>query len=197
MGFGANVGVYSLYAALLGRVKTLAFEPSAANYFVLNRNIRINHYADRISALCLAIGDCTRFSGLHMGPESEEAGGALNQFGEAFDHDGNPFKASFTQGMLGFSLDTLLSTFDFPFPTHIKIDVDGIEDKVIEGASETLADPRLRSILVELNVDRTGYYQSVVAKIERAGFKLDSKRHGPMFDEGDFSSFYNHIFVKA
>src|SRR3984893_14567348 len=36
---GANVGVYSLYAAIQRSVSVLAFEPSAANFHVLSRNI--------------------------------------------------------------------------------------------------------------------------------------------------------------
>ena len=78
MGCGANIGTYSLYDALLGRVKTVAFEPSSANYFVLSRNIRINHDADRISGLCLVMGDRANLSQLHMGAQSDEFGGALN-----------------------------------------------------------------------------------------------------------------------
>ena len=38
---GANVGVYSLYAALRG-LSVLAFEPSPSNYYLLSRNIEIN-----------------------------------------------------------------------------------------------------------------------------------------------------------
>ena len=36
---GANIGVFSLYAALCGQSRVLAFEPSSASYAALNRNI--------------------------------------------------------------------------------------------------------------------------------------------------------------
>ena len=39
---GANVGVYSLYAALARDVRVVAFEPAAANFFLLTRNIALN-----------------------------------------------------------------------------------------------------------------------------------------------------------
>jgi hypothetical protein len=39
---GANVGIFSLYAARRREVKVLAFEPSADNYMVLCRNVEIN-----------------------------------------------------------------------------------------------------------------------------------------------------------
>lgn len=194
---GANVGVYSLYAALLNKVQTFDFEPSAANYFILNRNIKINQFAKKITAFCLALGDKSELSHLFMGDEGEELGGALNQFGAALDWDGKPFKAAFTQGMIGYSVDDLISTFNIGFPNHIKIDVDGIEDKVIVGCSQTLADPRVKSVLIELNVERKDYCGRVIADIENAGMKLESRRHAAMFDSGQWSSFYNHIFVRV
>ena len=40
---GANIGVYSLYASIGRRIEVLAFEPSASNYLLLNRNIEYNH----------------------------------------------------------------------------------------------------------------------------------------------------------
>ncbi len=39
---GANVGVFSLYAARMRRASVMAFEPLAANFHVLSRNIQIN-----------------------------------------------------------------------------------------------------------------------------------------------------------
>lgn len=194
---GANVGVYSLYAALLNKVKTYAFEPSAANYFILNRNIKVNHFAERVSAFCLALGDKTELSHLYMGDESEELGGALNQFGASVDWDGKPFKPVFTQGMLGYSIDDFIAAFDIDFPNHLKIDVDGIEDKVIGGCAKTLADSRVKSILIELNVERAEYSEGIISIIENSGFKLEARRHAEMFDSGPWSAFYNHIFVRA
>jgi hypothetical protein len=38
-------------------------------------------------------------------------------------------------------------------PNHIKIDVDGIEPKVIAGAKETLQSQELRSLMIEINDD--------------------------------------------
>src|SRR6266446_5011490 len=52
---GANVGCYSLYAAKRG-LRVIAFEPSAANYAVLIRNIRLNQMQLPIDAYCIALG---------------------------------------------------------------------------------------------------------------------------------------------
>jgi len=40
-----------------------------------------------------------------------------------------------------------------PTPNHIKIDVDGIENKVINGARKILERPELKSMLIEINDD--------------------------------------------
>ena len=48
---GANVGTYAIYAAQRG-MHVVAFEPSAANYYVLNRNIHLNKLSTQVSAYC-------------------------------------------------------------------------------------------------------------------------------------------------
>ena len=53
--------------------------------------------------------------------------------------------------MIGFTIDEFVRGFDPKFSTYVKIDVDGIENKIVEGGRKTLADSRLKSILVELN----------------------------------------------
>ena len=54
---GANVGVYSLYAAIIKKADVLSFEPSASNYFILNKNIEINDLSEKVRAFCIAFSD--------------------------------------------------------------------------------------------------------------------------------------------
>ena len=166
---GANVGSYSLYAALRG-VRTVAFEPAASNYFLLNRNIEINRMGDRISAYCVALSDVTRLAELHM--QTTELGGAFNSFSEALDWQGRPYTAAFNQGMVGFDIDSFVGNFRPAFPTHIKIDVDGLEHRVLAGARETLADRRLRSVLIEIDGEREAYKAEIQSLMERSGLDL-------------------------
>ena len=126
---GANIGIYSLYAALKLNIKVLAFEPSAFNYYLLNRNIEINKMDEKILSLAIAFSDNTSFDSFYL--KSTEVGGALHGFGEALDWDGKPFLPVFKQGMVGLSIDDFVEKFNPPFPNHIKIDVDGIENKII------------------------------------------------------------------
>jgi FkbM family methyltransferase len=149
---------------------------------------------NRISALCIAFNDTTRLDSLYM--VNTELGGALNSFAEAVDWKGEPFTASFKQAMIGFSIDDFVRQFNPLFPNHIKIDVDGIESKIIKGATHTLSDTRVKSVLVELDSSREDYCKEVMEAIEKAGMKFITKKHSPMVDNGQFSDSYNYIFMR-
>ena len=58
---GANIGMYSLYAAYKG-VNVIAIEPDALNYALLNLNIKLNDYGEKIVPYCIAIHDENKFS---------------------------------------------------------------------------------------------------------------------------------------
>ena len=189
---GANIGIYSLYAAISRKVRVLAFEPSASNYLLLNRNIELNGLAEHLQAYCLAFSDVTRLDRLNM--LSTEFGGALSSFGIAVDNFGNEFKPRFQHGAIGFSIDGFVDCFKPPFPNHIKIDVDGIEDRIIAGATVTLNDPRLKSISIELDDSRPDFTKAVSAAIEAGGLMFVGKRHGEMFQTGRYKDLYNYQF---
>lgn len=191
---GANVGVYTLYAAINRKVKVMAFEPLAANYFLLNRNIEENGLSDVATAYCVALNDQDMVSTLHI--QNTGFGSALSSFDDPVDHLGQRFAAKFQQGMVGMSLDSFIEKFQPEFPNFIKIDVDGIEDKIIKGMAKTLADPRLRSLSIELDEGRPAYTNGVIAAIEAAGLKLVAKRHAPMMDNGPYSRIYNYQFYR-
>jgi FkbM family methyltransferase len=191
---GANVGIYSLYAALSG-LTILAFEPSPSNYYLLSKNIEINKMDDKISAYCVALNNKTELDDFYMA--NTEFGGALNSFGHAKDWQGKIFTASIKQAMIGFSIDDFIKQFNPPFPNHIKIDVDGIEDSIIKGGNNTLKDSRLKSVLIELNIKRKEYTGEVIDILNGSGLTLFKKEHAPSFDNGEYASVYNHIFIRA
>jgi FkbM family methyltransferase len=192
---GANVGMYALYAAIGRKVRVLAFEPSAANYFLLNRNIELNDLADWMQAYCLAFSDGTRIDTLNM--QNTDLGGALSSFGSTVDESGQTFVPVFRQGSIGYSVDQFVERFAPPFPNHIKIDVDGIEDRIVAAAAATLRDARLRSLSIELDDARPDYTQSVIASIERAGLALVAKRQSEMIAAGAYKHIFNYQFRRA
>lgn len=189
---GANMGIYTLYAAINKKVQVQAFEPLAANYFLINRNIEKNNLSDVATAYCLALNDEDMIASMHV--QDTGFGSSVSSFNDPVDHYGEQYTAQFLQGMVGMSLDSFIDKFDPPFPNHIKIDVDGIEDKIIKGATKTLADPRLKSMSIELDTARPDYYEEVVSNIEAGGMKLIDKRHSDMFDDTPYAEIYNFHF---
>ncbi len=189
---GANIGIYSLYAAYKG-INVIAIEPDALNYALLNLNIRLNNYGKKIIPYCIAIHDKSKFSKFNI--SSYEWGGALNSFDNTLDFKGNKFTPVHSQGVFGVNLDSFIDSLP-SVPNHLKIDVDGNEYLILIGAKEFLKNKILKSILIELDETREDY-ESSIALIEKSGFKLEEKTHAQMFDKGRFSSVFNHIFIRS
>jgi len=189
---GANIGLYSLYAAKKG-VQVISFEPESQNYALLNRNIHLNHVSDHVTCLNIALSDRDSFDYLYI--PKVHVGESLNNFGEAIDWRHQSFNPAFKQGVLSFSLDSFLAQYPNYFPTHIKIDVDGIESKIIKGAERTLQDGRLKSLSIEIN-DNLPEDQETVKAIESLGLKVLHKKHAQMFDSGEFQDIYNYVFIR-
>jgi FkbM family methyltransferase len=198
---GANVGVYSLYAAVRKDLRVLAFEPSAANFHVLSHNIQLNDLSDRVTAYCVAFSDRTQLGILNLiapkigdrrGPPM--MGGALSQFGMAGEQSRYASNADYvTQGMFGFTIDEFVTRFHPPRPTHIKLDVDGLELPILTGAKEALCHSGLRSLMVELTVTHKTEREETIRLLEDAGLYLVSqgKEQGATSEMGA-----NHLFER-
>ncbi len=188
---GANVGVFSLYAARRNGCRVLAFEPAAANFHVLARNITLNELTDRVSAYCVALAGKTGLGVLNL--DSTAMGAALSQFGIAGDRSRYMGENISAQSMLGFTIDRFIELFDPPFPTHVKIDVDGLELAIVEGAVGTLRDPRLRSVMLELSLSNSEERNAGMRLMEAAGFRFVA--HGEAQSSNNESA-ANHLFAR-
>lgn len=190
---GANVGIYSLYAATTRPVMTLAFEPLAANYHILNRNIQLNQVSSRVRAYCVAFAKDTKLGILNS--PSIAMGAAVNQFGVQGEMSPySEFKGiCIEQGMMGISVDDFVEWFQPSFPDFIKIDVDGLEVEILRGAKKTLQDQRLKSLLVELNQTDHAEYDCAMTLLQGAGLTLVS-RGEIQGTESQVAS--NHVFKR-
>lgn len=177
---GANIGVFSLYAGLRPGVEVSAFEPAAASYAALCRNIAANDLGARVRAYCVALSDRNQLSSLNL--SGTNAGSVFNAFDSTENCFGNAIEVAFRQGMVGVSVDGARRLFGLPAPNYLKIDVDSTEERILAGASETLRDPELRSVLVELEAADTARNNRLLAALEAAGLQLSLRSKAPQTD---------------
>jgi len=182
---GANVGCYTLYAAVKG-IKVLAFEPSAFNYFLLMKNLMINQLDKKVEAYCLAFSNKASLSAFNM--NYLEVGDSCHQLAPI----GDVSTARLRQSVLTLSVDDVVRSFAPSFPYHIKIDVDGVEAAIVLGAMKTLSDPRLKSVLIEID-ESNPEDQNIVRMLAIAGLELNSRRRAPQFEN---SSMWNCVFSR-
>lgn len=190
---GANVGVYSLYAALKPDIRVISFEPFAANFHALSRNLLLNDTGDRVSAYCVALSSTTELGVLNTA--SVKIGSALTHFGQLGEM--SPYCDEETiclpQGMIGFTIDDFIHQFHPPFPNYLKLDVDGLEWKILQGAKNSLHDLRLRSLMVELSVSNEPEQRAAVSYLQDCGFALKSVGSPQATDAGVGA---NHLFIR-
>ena len=152
---GANVGVYSLFAAIASKTKTFSFEPESNNFQILMENIVINNLNYLITPYPIGISDKNEMTKLNL--SKFEIGASHHTVGE-FSLDHNTLEKvnnKFSQGIFSTTLDSLWDQWKLPKPQYIKIDVDGIEHKIIKESSKTLQSQELKSILIEINPKRS------------------------------------------
>ncbi len=189
---GANVGMYSIWAAAQRGARVFAFEPESQNYALLNRNIALNGLQDRVRAYCLALSDRAAWSELYV--SNLYPGSSLHSFGEQLDFRLQPRPAAFSQGCVSATLDALVAGGALPQPTHLKIDVDGLEHLVVAGARAVLRDPRLRLVQVEIN-QNLAEHRAIVDALAAGGWRFDPAQVAAAErTQGDFKGLAEYVF---
>tara|TARA_B100000963_G_scaffold361096_1_gene394822 strand:- start:5418 stop:6290 length:873 start_codon:yes stop_codon:yes gene_type:complete len=194
---GANIGLYSIYAAQKHKnIIIYSFEPSTSNLRVLSRNISINELQNKIIINQFPLLD-KEFSFFEMNEPEFIEGWAMNTYGEALDYKGEKFVTKQKYRIFGASIDYLIEKNILKIPNYIKIDVDGAEDKILSGGLKFLGQKNVKSISIELNEEYISQYQNVFKILTKLNFNLKHKKHADMFDiNNKFSKLYNFVFDK-
>jgi FkbM family methyltransferase len=182
---GANMGIYSLYAGVVKGSEVLAFEPAAFNHALLCDNVRLNGLEERVAAYSLAFSDRSELGTLTVA--DDEPGAAVASVGDA------P-AGRLKQAALVYAIDDFIAWFAPTFPTHIKIDVDGLETEILEGSRHTLSDPRLKSLLVEVDERDGSRPERIDAVLGEFGFRLVEVQGSPLAPN---SASRNRIYRRA
>jgi FkbM family methyltransferase len=181
---GANVGLYSLHAAISRNVQVFAFEPESANYKVLNENIRINGLSNLINAYSIAVADSHQFGKLNLSIIETAASG---------HHFARNSMSSLSQGCISYTMDMLYDMLGPP--NHIKIDVDGIESSIIQGGLEKVL-PSVKSLLIEININDPSRY-NLRDRLIHLGFKWDEEfATRSTVKEGPSKGVGEHLFTR-
>lgn len=172
---GANVGVYTLFSALISSSKVYSFEPEANNFQLLMQNIITNNLQDLITPFQLGLSDKTELTNLNMNFFS--AGMSHHTVGQtALDHSNlQPINSKIRQGIFSTTLDEICFKWGLPIPTYIKIDVDGIEHKIISKSTQVLSSSIVKSLLIEINENREED-KEIIKIITDLNFKYDKSQ---------------------
>lgn len=178
---GANIGLYSLYAASKG-VNVFSFEPDSQNYAILNRNIFLNKFDKRIQALNLALSNKMTVTKIML---SRFMGGySLHQIDPS-----KQVKSEFQQGIVVMDLDSVCPMLEV-WPDHLKIDVDGNELNILLGAKSLLSSGKVKSILIEVTEGEKDH-QAVIGIFKEHGYSLKEKH--PLEEK---EKIYNFLYTK-
>lgn len=192
---GSNIGLFSLYSSIKHKeIKVYSFEPSTSNLRVLSRNISINNLQEKviINQFPLTLKSNTYQT---LKEKRFQEGCASNTFGEnlGFDdkkHTQNSYK------VFGNNINNLIENKILEIPNYIKIDVDGIEHLILEGAEKYLKSYKIKSISVELNEDLIDQKTRVQKILLDNNFLFVSKNKSNDNPNTKNKYTYNYIFKK-
>jgi FkbM family methyltransferase len=161
---GANIGWHTVHAARHQAVETVvAFEPEPLNASLLDQNLLINNIDNVVICAC-ALGASSGLARLHRYKNSNRGRHSLTR-----DYGYGSRLVPLRE------LDRELNSLGLGDRSILvlKIDVEGFEPAVIEGASQSLA--RTKAIVLEFSpsLSREGglSIHAMIAQLHRSGFK--------------------------
>lgn len=134
---GANIGAYTVLATLAG-ARTLSFEPVPSSFQALLDNVHLNRMEHQVDTRCEAVGAASGQMRITVDADT------TNRVLTADERYGGS-----VVNVPQVALDQAL--MNAPAPKLIKIDVEGYEMQVLQGASKVLAHPGVEALIIELN----------------------------------------------
>ena len=180
---GANIGAYALVMAAhtKGEAEVYAFEPGFNNYAKLCTNIRLNGFEESVVPLPFALTDGSGI--LEFSHTDDSPGSASHELGDLLpptDDEGRDMRAG-SICTVGLTLDQAIEVLKLPLPTHLKIDVDGAEVRLLQGAAATLESLNLKTIMIEVD-SHEQVSRDVCTCIQASGFVEVKRVKRPIVD---------------
>ena len=188
---GANIGLYSIYAALKKNCRVVAVEPSVFNLELLAKNINLNSQQNNVLILPIAVDEFASQNMFNL--SSLEIGGALSTFRETFGYNGLPLEIKFKYKSVGIGIEKAINIWNIAPPDYLKIDVDGIEHLVLAGIGHLIRSTR--SILIEVNKSFLTQSNSLNELLISQHFNLTSEFE--ILAENLEGQMFNQIWTKS
>lgn len=163
---GANTGCYSLLAKHHPDLTVHAFEPVQYTWDVLRQNVELNDLGDRVNCHLAGISNYNGKGTIHTIKQLGGLGVSMVNGTPAIHKDTHPTMIDV------WTIDALCTLYNIA-PTFIKIDTEGGEKFVLEGARETIQKHH-PFILTEYSVENAYQYgyaiNEIVPMLEEWGY---------------------------
>jgi len=154
---GANIGIYSLYAATRG-VRVVSVEPHPGNFQALALNHRQLNRHLSMRPIFAGVGDRDELRDFWF--DTVEAGSTGGS---------HSAKKKQRQHVRVYKTDSIVQAYG-PF-IHIKIDVDGEEKQIIRGMHSSLRFQQFDSCLIEIDLKMR---EEIIEQFETHGYTRDN-----------------------
>jgi FkbM family methyltransferase len=185
---GANVGSYTILACAVKGAKGICFEPVPSTFERLMDNLRINNLVERVEARNIGLSDREGDLAFTSGQDT------TNHIVAGGEQTSNVVQVKVLP------LDAILQGAT---PSMLKIDVEGFEMRVLEGARQILGREGLHSVIMELNGSgrRYGFEDSQIVNY-MGDFGFSTFRYEPFKRElnavaADDCQFGNTLFIRG
>ncbi|MBI3511403.1 MAG: FkbM family methyltransferase [Bacteroidetes bacterium] len=189
---GASNGMFAVYAAVKKNCCVVAFEPDAQNFSVLEMNHFLNNkkISTPIISLNVAASDKYDLGSFHA------VNYGAGHHNKTLEKNSDLHTAyAHTQMVLTASLDKLITDFNLPEPDHVKIDVDGAEWNVMQGAAGRLASGKVRSWLIELR-EGTQEAENIFNLMQKNNYEMKERQKIAEIIGPPVEGVYNFLFLK-
>jgi FkbM family methyltransferase len=184
---GANAGTFTILACKARGASGICFEPVPSTFARLEENLQVNGLSDRVEAFNMGVADKDG----HLAFSSD-----LNLVNHVLTDD-EPKSDSIEVEVK--SLDSVLEGRN---PSILKIDVEGFEAAVINGADRVLSNPSLQSVIMELrgHGDHYGFDETAILR-KMLDYGFATQTYEPFSRElnsldGKISTLGNTLFTR-
>ena len=159
---GAYVGLYTIaFAQRTGPTgRVYSFEPDPRNCAVMRKHIALNNVSERVEVHQLAVGDKDGFVPFTAGRDSQSVIGA---------------NSSSPETVRMATLDTILPSERIDV---LKVDVEGFEEKVLQGAEVLLSDNKRKPRVIFIEAHPYNWHlcgstsDSLVNRLTKSGYEV-------------------------